>query len=73
MVRARSPTTTVRSGLRETGIYAPFFRSMLERGVALAPGPYEVAFPSMAHGPDELTWAVDIAGEAITEALARRP
>jgi glutamate-1-semialdehyde 2,1-aminomutase len=56
-----------------TGIYAPFFRSMLERGVALAPGPYEVAFPSMAHGPDELTWAVDVAGEAITEALARRP
>jgi glutamate-1-semialdehyde 2,1-aminomutase len=56
-----------------TGIYAPFFRSMLERGVALAPGPYEVAFPSMAHGPDELTWAADMAGEAITEALARRP
>jgi glutamate-1-semialdehyde 2,1-aminomutase len=52
-----------------TGIYAPFFRSMLDRGIALAPGPYEVAFPSMAHGPDELAWAVDVAGQAVAEVL----
>jgi glutamate-1-semialdehyde 2,1-aminomutase len=31
------------------GRYAAFFRAMLERGVAFAPGPYEVAFPSLAH------------------------
>jgi glutamate-1-semialdehyde 2,1-aminomutase len=53
-----------------TGIYPRFFRSMLDRGVALAPGPYEVAFPSMAHGPDELAWTTDRAGDAIAEALA---
>jgi glutamate-1-semialdehyde 2,1-aminomutase len=53
-----------------TGIYPRFFRSMLDRGVALAPGPYEVAFPSMAHGPDELAWTTDQAGDAIAEVLA---
>jgi glutamate-1-semialdehyde 2,1-aminomutase len=53
-----------------TGIYPRFFRSLLDRGVALAPGPYEVAFPSMAHGPDELAWTVEAAGAAITEVLA---
>ncbi|HEX3563855.1 MAG TPA: glutamate-1-semialdehyde 2,1-aminomutase [Acidimicrobiales bacterium] len=52
-----------------TGIYPRFFRSLLDRGVALAPGPYEVAFPSMAHRPDELAWTVEVAGSAITEVL----
>ena len=53
-----------------TGIYARFFRAMLERGVALAPGPYEVAFPSMAHGDAELDHAVDVASEAVVAALS---
>jgi glutamate-1-semialdehyde 2,1-aminomutase len=53
-----------------TGIYARFFRAMLDRGVALAPGPYEVAFPSMAHGPDEFGFALSSASAAIAEALA---
>jgi glutamate-1-semialdehyde 2,1-aminomutase len=44
---------------------------MLDRGVALAPGPYEVAFPSMAHGTDEYDLALSCAAESITEALAR--
>ena len=54
-----------------TGIYARFFRAMLDRGVALAPGPYEVAFPSMAHGEAEYDLALSCAAESITEALAR--
>ena len=45
-------------------------RSMLERGVALAPGPYEVAFPSMAHGAPELERTLDVASEAVADALA---
>jgi glutamate-1-semialdehyde 2,1-aminomutase len=53
-----------------TGIYARLFRSMLARGVALAPGPYEVAFPSMAHGAPELERTLDVASEAIADALA---
>ena len=51
-----------------TGIYARFFRAMLDRGVALAPGPYEVAFPSMAHGGAEFDLALACAAAAIDEA-----
>jgi glutamate-1-semialdehyde 2,1-aminomutase len=54
----------------DTGVYAAFFRAMLTRGVALAPGPYEVAFPSIAHGEPELQHTLDVASEAIGDALA---
>ena len=43
-----------------SGLYAPFFRGMLARGVALAPSPYEVGFCSMAHGEP----AIDLTLEA---------
>jgi glutamate-1-semialdehyde 2,1-aminomutase len=58
------------SASASTGLYATFFRSMLSRGVALAPGPYEVAFPSMAHGDDEYDRAMTCAEESIAEAIA---
>ncbi len=54
-----------------TGLYPLLFRAMLERGVALAPGPYEVGFPSMAHGTGELEHALDVASAAMADALAR--
>ena len=38
-----------RGDLAGNGVYAPFFHAMLRRGVALAPGPYEVLFPGLAH------------------------
>ncbi len=53
-----------------TGVYARLFRSMLAHGVALAPGPYEVAFPSMAHGDAEFERTLEAAAEAAAEALA---
>jgi len=53
-----------------TGLYTRLFRSMLDRGIALAPGPYEVAFPSMAHGDAELEHTLDVASEAITDVVA---
>jgi len=53
-----------------TGLYATFFRAMLDRGVALAPGPYEVAFPSMAHGDAEYDRTLQCAVEAVAEAAA---
>jgi len=37
---------------------------MLERGVALAPGAYEILFVSFAHSGDDLADAVKRAGEA---------
>ena len=48
----------------DNGLYPGFFHAMLERGVALAPGAYEILFVSMAHGDAELERAVEAAGEA---------
>jgi glutamate-1-semialdehyde 2,1-aminomutase len=50
--------------LCENGLYAPFFHAMLERGVALAPGAYEILFVSLAHTRDDLERTVSIAAEA---------
>jgi glutamate-1-semialdehyde 2,1-aminomutase len=51
------------------GIYARFFTAMLERGVALAPSPYEILFPSLAHTWDDIERTVDLASAAIRQAL----
>jgi glutamate-1-semialdehyde 2,1-aminomutase len=52
------------------GLYRRFFRAMLDRGVALAPGPYEAAFPSLAHTKDDLERTVDLASAAAAEVAA---
>jgi glutamate-1-semialdehyde 2,1-aminomutase len=52
------------------GRYAPFFHAMLDAGVALAPSPYEVAFCSLAHGPqdiDETIAAAEVAATAVAK------
>jgi glutamate-1-semialdehyde 2,1-aminomutase len=50
--------------LNENGLYKKFFHAMLDRGVALAPGAYEILFVSLAHSVDDLERTVAIAGEA---------
>ena len=50
-----------------SGLYAPFFRAMLARGVALAPSPYEVAFVSLAHSPEDIDRTVEAAAGAALE------
>jgi glutamate-1-semialdehyde 2,1-aminomutase len=45
------------------GRYPAFFHGMLERGIALAPGPYEVLFPSLAHDGDDIARTVEAARE----------
>jgi glutamate-1-semialdehyde 2,1-aminomutase len=55
--------------LCENGLYRPFFHAMLQRGVALAPGAYEIFFISLAHSDDDLATAVRAATEAAKEAL----
>ena len=50
--------------LAGNGLYAPFFHAMLARGVALAPGAYEILFVSMAHLDEDLARTVDAATEA---------
>ncbi|CAG4933036.1 unnamed protein product, partial [Acidithrix sp. C25] len=51
----------------DSGLYSIFFREMLRRGVAFAPGAYEVIFPSLAHSWDDIEWTVDIASAAAGE------
>ncbi|MHB1252397.1 MAG: aspartate aminotransferase family protein, partial [Acidimicrobiales bacterium] len=56
--------------LCDNGLYRPFFHAMLDRGVALAPGAYEILFVSMAHSDDDLARAIEAAHEAATVAAA---
>jgi glutamate-1-semialdehyde 2,1-aminomutase len=56
--------------INDQGIYPHFFHAMLDRGVALAPGPYEVLFPGLAHGDREIDLVVEVAGEAAAEVVA---
>ena len=55
----------------ENGIYAKFFHGMLKRGVALAPGPYEALFPSLAHTKDVIEKTLEIAEETISEIVQK--
>jgi glutamate-1-semialdehyde 2,1-aminomutase len=54
------------------GLYAPFFHAMLERGVAMAPGAYEVLFPSLAHGDEDLSRTIDAAAAAARSVASTR-
>jgi glutamate-1-semialdehyde 2,1-aminomutase len=49
------------------GVYPKFFHAMLRRGVALAPGAYEVMFPGMAHSEEVLNQVVEVAADAAAE------
>ena len=46
-----------------TGRYAPLMHGLLERGVAIAPGAFEVFFPSLAHSDEDLARTVEAFGE----------
>jgi len=46
------------------GRYPSFFTAMLQQGVALAPGPYEILFPGLAHPDDVLDAVVEAAAKA---------
>ncbi|HVA02415.1 MAG TPA: glutamate-1-semialdehyde 2,1-aminomutase [Acidimicrobiales bacterium] len=49
------------------GVYGPFFSAMLERGVALAPGPYEAMFPGLAHLEVHLDAVIEAAAEVASQ------
>jgi glutamate-1-semialdehyde 2,1-aminomutase len=51
----------------DTGWYRKFFRALLDRGVAMAPGPYEALFPSLAHTVADVSRTVDLAADAAAE------
>ncbi|MEO9181395.1 MAG: aminotransferase class III-fold pyridoxal phosphate-dependent enzyme, partial [Acidimicrobiales bacterium] len=56
--------------LCDNGLYAAFFHAMLQRGVALAPGAYEILFVSFAHSDNDLATTVQKAAESV-EVAAR--
>jgi glutamate-1-semialdehyde 2,1-aminomutase len=57
--------------INAAGRYAPLFHALLDRGVALAPGAYEVLFCSMAHDDAAIARTVELAHEAALAVLAR--
>jgi glutamate-1-semialdehyde 2,1-aminomutase len=56
----------------DEALYGAFFHAMLRRGVALAPGPYEIAFPGLAHSDDDIDDVIGAAEEAAVEVAERR-
>ena len=45
------------------GRYPAFFHGMLDRGIALAPGPWEIWFPSLSHTDDDVRITLETAHE----------
>ena len=54
----------------DVGLFRKFFHAALERGVYLAPSPFEAAFMSAAHGDDEIAIALDRLRSAMEQAIA---
>jgi glutamate-1-semialdehyde 2,1-aminomutase len=62
-----SPTDYDAARRTDDAAYARFFHGLLDEGVAIAPGPYEVLFPGLAHTDDVVEEIV-----AAAEAAAAR-
>jgi glutamate-1-semialdehyde 2,1-aminomutase len=70
---ASTPATDYESAKKtDERMYAAFFHAMLRRGVALAPGAYEIAFPGLAHDATVIEQIVDTAAAAATEVASNR-
>ena len=51
-------------------LFKKFFHAALERGVYLAPSPFEACFMSAAHSDDDIATALDRMGDAMRQAIA---
>ena len=67
---AEAPRTYAEARTTNEATYAAFFHAMLRRGVALAPGAYEVMFPGLAHDDAVVDAIVAAAHEAAAEVAA---
>ena len=56
----------------DTALFKRFFHAARERGVYLAPSPFEAAFMSAAHGDHEIDLALDRLDDALGAALDER-
>ena len=54
----------------DNGVYRRFFHGMLDRGIALAPGPYEALFPSLAHSDADLDRTIEAAAEVAADLIS---
>jgi glutamate-1-semialdehyde 2,1-aminomutase len=68
---ATAPDDYVSACTTDETMYAAFFHELLDRGVAIAPGAYEVMFPGLAHDDDVLV-AISDAVHAAASAVASR-
>lgn len=68
---SEGPVTDLPSAkMADVKLYGRFFHAMLDRGVYLAPSPFEAGFLSMAHGDTELDRTLSAADEALSELFA---
>ncbi|CAN5913154.1 glutamate-1-semialdehyde 2,1-aminomutase [soil metagenome] len=68
---ADAPTDYASARATDEVAYAAFFHAMLTRGVAMAPGAYEVTFPGLAHHDDVIEAVVARAAEAAMAVVGR--
>jgi glutamate-1-semialdehyde 2,1-aminomutase len=61
---ATAPTNYAEARTTDEAGYASFFHAMLDRGVAMAPGAYEVMFPGLAHDDAVVDRIIELAGDA---------
>ncbi len=54
----------------DTGSYPPFMHGLLDAGVALPPGAYEILFPGLAHRDAEIDSVVEAVGEVAARMAA---
>src|SRR3954470_34066 len=54
----------------DVSLFRKFFHATLEKGVYLAPSPFEACFMSAAHSDDDVASALDRMGDAMRQAIA---
>ena len=64
------PTDYATAPAHRRGRLRAFFHALLDRGVAIAPGAYEVLFPGLAHTDAVVDQIVDRAADAATATVA---
>ncbi len=68
---AEAPTDYGGARTTDEAAYATYFHGLLARGVALAPGAYEVMFPGLAHTDEVVDRIVTVAAEVAVDVAAQ--
>lgn len=68
-----APTDYESAKTTDEATYAAFFHALLDRGVAIAPGAYEVLFCGLAHDDEIIGRTLEVAAEAAEATAASHP